>query len=232
VDGEVESRNGARSATAAATRPMDDGIARRVETYLAGSSMAPLFVVGDSRTVLSKIPDQAVDFCMTSPPYWGHRQYDESGIGLESRYVEYIDNLLAVITEVHRILKDTGSFWLNIGDAYRGKSLVGLPWRVALRMLDEQGWMMRNNVVWHKVKGGPDNSRDKLRNVHENLFHFVKTDRAYYDIDAIRIRPREAKIVNGAKVSATGVTGVRYKRQIELSTALSDNEKIVYGSFG
>jgi site-specific DNA-methyltransferase (adenine-specific) len=69
---------------------------------------------------------------MTSPPYWGHRQYDEGGIGLESRFIDYIDNLLTVTAEIRRVLKDNGSFWLNIGDAYRGRSLVGMPWRIAL----------------------------------------------------------------------------------------------------
>jgi site-specific DNA-methyltransferase (adenine-specific) len=85
---------------------------------------------------------------------------------------------------------------------------------------------MRNSVVWNKLKGGMDNSNDRLANVHENLFHFVKEPSGYfYDADAVRSKPREAKVVNGAVVSATGVTGVRYRRRIELSTALDQNEK-------
>jgi len=97
---------------------------------------------------------------------------------------------------------------------------------VALTLVDEQGWILRNSVIWHKVKGGLDNSKDRLRNVHENIFHFVKIRKGYYyDVDAIRSKPRQTKVVNGAVVSATGVTGIRYKRQIELSTALTDDEK-------
>mgnify|MGYP003970570703 FL=1 len=97
---------------------------------------------------------------------------------------------------------------------------------MAFELTDEQGWIMRNSVIWHKVKGGPDNSKDKLRNVHENLFHFVKKSKGYYyDADAVRKKPREAKVENGVVVSATGVSGVRYKRQIELSTDLSMEEK-------
>jgi DNA modification methylase len=92
-------------------------------------------------------------------------------------------------------------------------------------MTDRQGWLLRNSVIWNKVKGGPDNARDKLRNVHENIFHFVKSDHYFYDTDAIRCKPGQAKVINGAVVSATGVSGVRYRRQIELSTALSENEK-------
>jgi len=163
---------------------------------------------------------------MTSPPYWGKRQYHDGGIGLEANYEDYIANLVAVLEQVRRVLKPAGSFWLNIGDSYLNKRLLGIPWRVALTLVDEQGWILRNNVIWHKVKGGLDNSKDRLRNVHENIFHFVKIRKGYYyDVDAIRSKPRQTKVVNGAVVSATGVTGVRYKRQIELSTALTDDEK-------
>jgi hypothetical protein len=110
-------------------------------------------------------------------------------------------------------------------DAYESRSLVGIPWRVALAMTERQGWILRNSVIWNKVKGGPDNAKDKLRNVHENLFHFVKSDRYFYDADAVRKKPRQSKVVNGNVVSATGVSGVCYRRQIELSTALSGVEK-------
>ena len=128
--------------------------------------------------------------------------------------------------KVKRVLKPTGSFWLNIGDAYCQKNLLGLPWRVALRLIDQQGWTLRNSIIWNKVKGGPDNSKDKLRNVHEFVFHFVKNSKGYfYDVNAARKTPRTARIVNGAVVSATGVSGVRYRRQIELSTLLSDLER-------
>jgi DNA modification methylase len=162
---------------------------------------------------------------MTSPPYWGQRAYSGGGIGLEKTYGEFIDNLLKVIAEIKRVLKPTGSFWLNIGDAYSNKGLIGIPWRVALAMTEKHGWILRNSVIWNKVKGGPDNAKDKLRNVHENVFHFVKADRYFYDTDAIRCKPGQAKVINGAIVSATGVSGVRYRRQIELSTALEEEEK-------
>lgn len=92
-------------------------------------------------------------------------------------------------------------------------------------MCDEQGWMLRNSVVWNKVKGGPDNSKDKLRNVHEDLFHFTISRKCYYDVSMARKEPLKARVQNGAVVSATGVTGVRYKRQIELSAILSDEQK-------
>lgn len=196
-----------------------------VSAYSAGAERRPLFLRGDAASLLAEFPRDSVDFTMTSPPYWGQRAYAAEGIGLEESWERYVDNLLTVFAGVRRALKPSGSFWLNIGDAYRKKTLVGLPWRVALAMIDRQGWILRNDVIWNKVKGGPDNASDKLRNVHEYLFHFVKTDRYYYDADAIRSKPGQARVVNGAIVSATGVSGVRYRRQIELSTALSAAEK-------
>ena len=186
----------------------------------------PLFLRGDAAEVLRRFPGDSADCVLTSPPYFGHRRYAGGGIGAEGGWQEYVAALGAVTAELLRVLKPTGSLWLNLGDTYRGKRQLGIPWRVALHLADDQGWTLRNSVVWHKVKGGPDTSRDKLRNVHELLFHFVCRPRGYYyDADAIRNAPRAARVENGAVVSATGVSGVRYRRQIELSTALSESEK-------
>jgi site-specific DNA-methyltransferase (adenine-specific) len=194
--------------------------------YLNQSLTVPLFICGDALSVLHKFPSESIDCCMTSPPYWGKRQYAVEGIGLEADYRDYIAKLAAIFAEVRRILKTTGSFWLNMGDSYHKKSLLGLPWRMAFTLTDQQSWILRNSVVWNKVKGSPDNAEDKLRNVHEYVFHFVKQSSGYfYDVDAIRNAPRKVRIVNGAVVSATGVRGVRYKRQIELSTQLDPEEK-------
>lgn len=172
------------------------------------------------------MPAGTVDMCITSPPYWGHREYDTDGVGQERGFPAYIANLVAILMQVRRVLKPQGSLWLNLGDTYRDKSLTGIPWRVALQLIDEQGWTLRNDVIWNKVKGAPDNSKDKLRNIHEYIFHFVKQRTYFYDADAIRSKPRSSTVVNGSVVSATGVTGIRYKRQIELSTALSPVEKV------
>lgn len=197
----------------------------RIEAFLAYPVLSPLFLLGEASAILKKLPDESVDFCMTSPPYWGQRDYGVDGIGLEDTPQEYINALVGVFAEVHRVLKPSGSFWLNLGDAYASKAMLGLPWRVALRMTDELGFIMRNDVIWHKVKGGMDQSKDKLRNVHEHLFHFTKSKTYFYDADALRSKPRDAKVVNGRVISATGVSGVKYKRQIELSTALNEKER-------
>ena len=193
--------------------------------YLHSDERHPLFLQGDALNQLRALPAGTIDFAMTSPPYWGQRVYSGGGIGMEQTYGEYVEHLLTIFGEVHRVLKPTGSFWLNIGDAYDKKCLLGLPWRVALAMIDRQGWILRNDVIWNKVKGGPDNTKDKLRNIHEPIFHFVKGSRYYYDADAIRKKPGQSKVIKGAVVSATGVSGVRYRRQIDLSTALDEPEK-------
>lgn len=195
--------------------------------YYENDSLEPLFLLGDSLDILSKIPDNSIDCCMTSPPYWMKREYEESSqLGLEKDRDDFIDNLLMIFKEVKRVLKPTGSFWLNIGDTYKDKELQLIPFRLAIRMIDEQGWVLRNNIVWNKVKGGMDNSKDKLGNAHEPIYHFVKNKKNYYyDVDAIRNKPREAKVDGNRIVSATGVSGISYKRKIELSTELTDDQK-------
>lgn len=190
------------------------------------NSNESLLLNGDALAVLKLLPAKSIDCVMTSPPYWGQREYAAGGIGLESNPMNFVENLAEICKEIHRVLKDEGSFWLNIGDTYNKKGLAGIPWRVAFELTDKQGWIMRNSVIWNKMKGGMDNSKDRLGNVHENVFHFVKKAKGYfYDANAIRSKPRESKVVNGSVVSATGVSGVRYKRQIELSTALDASEK-------
>ncbi len=194
--------------------------------YLGELRINPLLFLGDALPVLRELPCSCIDFAMTSPPYWGKREYANGGIGLENNHQDFVRHLAEIFLELKRVLKPTGSFWLNIGDSYDNKNLVGIPWRIAFELTDTQGWTLRNAVVWNKVKSGMDNTKDRLGNVHEMVFHFVKQPKGYYyDAAAIRSKPREAKVVNGAVVSATGVSGVRYKRQIELSTALSDDEK-------
>ena len=196
-----------------------------VNAYRSSGRLMPLLLLGDARVVLDQLPPSCIDFAMTSPPYWGKREYEGGGIGQESDYPEFIRQLSDIFLALKRVLKPEGSFWLNIGDTYQDKGLVGIPWRVALELTDRQGWILRNSVIWNKVKSGMDNTKDRLGNIHEHVFHFVKQSKYHYDADAIRSKPREARVVNGAVVSATGVSGVRYKRQIELSTTLSEEEK-------
>lgn len=198
-----------------------------VETYVTDSVKDPLLFEGDALDVLSDLPDGCVDMAITSPPYYMKREYLAGGIGLEDTYQEFIDDLVAICKEVYRVLKTTGSFWLNLGDSYYNKNLLMIPQRVAIRLTDEVGFTLRNQVVWNKIKGAPDNAKDKMRTLWEPIFFFTKQPRGYYyNLDAARTLPRKAKSVkHGAVVSATGVSGVRYKRKIELSAELTDEEK-------
>jgi DNA modification methylase len=224
-----DTSNGEQSAGAIRATPRDIVTGSFGEAFTAYGQERhthPLLLNGDALGVLAALPDECIDFAMTSPPYWGKREYENGGIGLEADYRDYVRDLAAIFLELKRVLKPTGSFWLNLGDTYDGKALLGIPWRVVFELTDRQGWTMRNSIVWNKLKGGMDNSKDRLANVHENLFHFVKRAKGYYyNADAIRSKPREAKVVNGTVISATGVSGVRYKRQLELSTALDRQEK-------
>lgn len=186
----------------------------------------PEFICGNALDVLKDFSDNSIDCVITSPPYYMKRQYLAGGIGMEPTFHEYIDNLLAIIKQIHRVLKPTGSFWLNIGDSYKNKQLLNIPYRVAIRMQDEQQWILRNTVIWDKMKGAMSQSKDSLGCEYEPIFHFVKKKSGYYyDADSVRKKPREARIENGAVISATGVTGVRYKRKIELSTELTDDQR-------
>lgn len=185
-------------------------------------------VHGDSREALKHFPDNSVDCVITSPPYWGVREYSgESTLGNEETFDEFIDNLLDVFSELQRVIKPVGSFWLNIGDTYQNKDLAGVPWRTALAMKDRQDWLLRNDVIWNKVKGNPSAANDRLRVMHEYVFHFVQQRDYFYDDDAIReeedfeLEYKE----NGDVVSPTGVSGARYRRQIDDNEMLSETEK-------
>jgi len=226
IGGAVINSSQTLSRSGVADKIISENFRQAFVAHQSNTTTAPLLLNGDAVAVLRDLPDGCIDFAMTSPPYWGKREYENGGIGLEGDYRDFVKHLAVVFAELKRVLKPEGSFWLNLGDSYNGKGLVGVPWRVAFELVDNQGWILRNSVIWNKLKGGMDNSKDRLGNVHETIFHFVKQAKGYYyDADAIRSKPRESKVVNGAIVSATGVSGVRYKRQIELSTALSDAEK-------
>jgi len=184
-----------------------------------------ILVEGRAATVLASLPTASVDCAMTSPPYWSVRRYEgSSALGEEPTPDAYVEALVRELRELPRVLKPTGSFWLNIGDTYLRKNLCGIPWRVALA-LQAEGWLLRNAVVWDKVKGNPDNAKDKLRDLYEFVFHFVRQRSYFYDVDEIRNAPSPPVVKNGKVMTPTGVSGVKYRRQIDRSRDLSDDEK-------
>lgn len=188
------------------------------------------FEVGDSLQILKQIPDKSVDCVITSPPYWQQRIYEDYDgemsdiIGSEEMPEEYVENLMKVIREIYRILKDEGSFWLNIGDKFVDKCLMGMPWRVALEM-QKEGWILRSDIIWDQMKG-TQSCKDRMRDIYEHVFQFAKKKKYYFDADAVRIIPEnDAYEKDGQIISATGVSGKKYLKQIETSTVLSDEER-------
>lgn len=182
---------------------------------------------------LAQLPDESVHCVVTSPPYWGLRDYGVDGqIGLESTPAEFVSRLVCVFREVRRVLRKDGTCWVNLGDSYannastskmeranqgngsgsfqippekhhqvrraepnrltamkrdglKHKDLVGIPWRFALAMQDD-GWWLRQDIIWHKPNPMPESVTDRCTKSHEYIFLLTKSERYYYDADAIR----------------------------------------------
>ena len=171
--------------------------------------------IGDCREVLKTLPSISVDCCVTSPPYFGLRDYGEDNqIGLENTPDKYANTLVAVFKEVKRVLKDNGTLWLNLGDSYSGnnsrasnngragygkkregvfnktknippKNLIGIPWRVAFA-LQNDGWILRQDIIWHKPNPLPESVKDRCTKAHEYIFLLSKSEKYYYNSHAIK----------------------------------------------
>lgn len=129
---------------------------------------------------------ESVQTVITSPPYWGLRDYGHAGqLGLETTPGEYVANMVKVFREVRRVLKPDGTLWLNLGDSYADKQLQGLPWRVALA-LQADGWWLRSDIIWHKPACMPSSVKDRPTTSHEYLFLLTRSVRYFYDADSIR----------------------------------------------
>jgi site-specific DNA-methyltransferase (adenine-specific) len=169
---------------------------------------------GDAAKVLRQLPDQFFRCVVTSPPYWGLRDYGTNGqIGAEDDPAEYVSRLVEVFEEVRRILRDDGTFWLNVGDSYtsgnrnyrapdkknpiramsyraktpiglKPKDLVGIPWRLAFA-LQQAGWYLRSDVIWEKPNCMPESVKDRPTRAHEYLFLFSKSIKYFYNSLAI-----------------------------------------------
>jgi site-specific DNA-methyltransferase (adenine-specific) len=160
-------------------------------------------IQGDNLEVLKTIPDECVDCIITSPPYWNLRDYGVDGqIGLEDTLEEYLLKLLLITAELKRVLKKTGTLWWNHGDSYGGtgskgnyrdpknlderngqmeKSLLFQAHRLAIRMIDEQGWILRNQIIWHKPNVMPASVKDRFTVDYEPIFFFSKEKEYYFE---------------------------------------------------
>lgn len=172
-------------------------------------------IQGDSRRALAKIPDGTFQCCITSPPYWGLRDYGYEGqIGAETDPIDYIADLVRIFSEVRRTLTDDGTLWLNIGDSYtsgnrkwrdtdkknparamtyrpptpeglKPKDLIGIPWRLALALQDD-GWYLRSDIIWNKPNCQPESVKDRPTRAHEYVFLLSKSKMYHYDFEAVR----------------------------------------------
>lgn len=176
-------------------------------------------LIGDCIESMRTLQDQSVNTCVTSPPYYGLRDYGMAGqIGLEETPAEFIARLVEVFREVRRVLRDDGTAWVNMGDTYASdskwggstggkhvkalhgdgsigrtrtrtglpdKNLMGMPWRLAFALQDD-GWYLRQDIIWSKPNPMPESTRDRCTKSHEYLFLLSKSPRYYYDQDAIK----------------------------------------------
>lgn len=156
--------------------------------------------------VLNSLPEESVNCCITSPPYWGLRDYgDPKQIGLEKTPDEYVGKLVQVFREVRRVLRSDGTCFLNLGDSYfndtqwgrtsgaknssttylKPKDLVGIPWRVAFA-LQADGWWLRSDIIWAKPAPMPESVTDRPTRSHEYIFLLAKSEKYYFDHEAIK----------------------------------------------
>lgn len=176
------------------------------------------FIGGDCRDVLPTLDAEGFDCVVTSPPYWGLRDYGVSGqIGLEPTLDQYINTIAGVARELWRVLKQSGTFWLTLGDSYatgdckinglKPKDLCLVPSRVALR-LQADGWWLRSAIVWAKQNPMPESVTDRPTSAYEMVFLLAKNGRYFFDADAIREPLREESPIWGeAKSNKPGWSG-------------------------
>lgn len=141
-------------------------------------------LVGDAADLLKKVPRESVQTVVTSPPYWGQRDYGhEDQLGLEATSSAYVRRLVKVLAQVVKTLKPDGTLWLNLGDSYHERELQGIPWQVAFAL--QKHARLRAEVIWSKPAGLPESVKDRPTRSHEHLFLFAKGERYYYDWEAI-----------------------------------------------
>ena len=154
--------------------------AAAVAALLGGESPQVVVLQGDARQI--PLPDSSVDLVVTSPPYWKKRDYGvPDQIGQEASANEYVDAIMECLTEWRRVLRPTGSVFLNIGDTYFRRSLANVPARVELAAADD-GWLVRNRIIWTKDGGMPEPARNRLANRHEYIIHMTLDGAYYYDL--------------------------------------------------
>lgn len=194
---------------------------------------------GDALEKIKLLKDKSIDCIVTSPPYWQLRDYGVAGqLGLEDTVEEYIEKLLKIFDECWRILKDTGTVFINMGDTYssskiytiRRKSRMMIPEKIAIAMI-EKSWILRNEIIWHKLNVVPEAVQDRFTNDFEKIYFFTKSEKYFFEkqyeafsektLTAFKdgIMPTGKKKMLGAGESRTGM------REINKPWKAAYNEK-------
>lgn len=149
--------------------------------------MSTTIRIGDVREILPALPEKSVHCVITSPPYYRLRDYGHAGqFGIEKTPEAFLAGLLDVFMQVHRILRDDGSLWLNIGDtAGPNKNMLGIPWRLALA-LQQAGWILRQEIIWNKPNAMPAPAKDRFVTAHEHVFLLTKKPKYHFDFKAVQ----------------------------------------------
>ena len=193
---------------------------------------------GDALAVLEQLPSESVQCIVTSPPYWGLRDYDtEEQVGLEPTLPQFINTLCSIFREARRVLRQDGILWLNIGDGYtsgnrrwrapdkknharamdvrpdtpeglKPKDLMGIPWHLALA-LQNDGWYLRADIIWNKPNAMPESVKDRPTRAHEYLFMLTKSERYYYDREAV-IEPNGRNLRSVWNLHTKGFPGAHF----------------------
>lgn len=176
-------------------------------------------VCGDSELILQQIPNDSINFIITSPPYFQQRDYDGLGIGNEKLVNDYWINLLVIFEECIRIIRPDGNIIFNVGDKYQNGSLLMVPYQFAIDALKKDLVKLVNIITWAKPNPTPRQFQRRLVNSTEPFFHFVKSDSYYYDINSFMDKDKLS-----LKISQESKIGQKYFKLIKQSN-LSSEEK-------
>ena len=278
-------------------------------TVMEGMNLRIKILQGNCLDRLKDLEDQSINTCITSPPYWGLRDYGtteweggdencdhveprqirgknsekqstnnhgeggsawkicqkcgavrkDSQLGLEETPEEFVENLVEVFREVKRVLKDSGTVWLNLGDSYASsgevgkkdkqkyggiskvehlhsggvkglppKNLVGIPWRVAFA-LQQDGWYLRQDIIWHKPNPMPESVQDRCTKSHEYIFLLSKSPKYYFDNEAIKedaVSDKDLGILRSRKQAELNHPSIIKRQEIGIdSTNAGDGKK-------
>lgn len=190
---------------------------------------------GDTLEVLKTFPNESIDMCITSPPYWMLRDYGLEGqLGNEKTFEEYLYKLSEIFKEVKRVLKPKGSCWVNIGDVYssnnsigvKKQSLIGLPDRFKIDMINN-GWLCRNEIIWHKPNAMPSSAKTRFNTDYEKMFFFTKDDLYYFETQYENAKTKNSKSKSNPKSRDSKYLNDEQEKSVRQGMSKTRGEKLI-----